>query len=214
MATPAAQPSKVQIARALRITNEVAFEYDVTVRGPTDIGVLRLPLRFGEKVLTVSGADGWKVDGESLDLPITGREGNVIGRPGSLLKTGTFVPDGRAPYEWWLIESDPEHHVTTSTDARPMDPSESPMVRTQPSAHLFLMHPGQHIDVAVQSLTSTDVLAATVKSHQRTMVLTALGDVVTDETLAYDNNGLDYLLFALFRGARRTSRATGRRSGC
>jgi hypothetical protein len=50
--------------------------------------------------------------------------------------------------------------------------------------------------VSVQSLVAADVLAAVVRSHQRTVVLTARGDLVADDQITYENNGIDYLFYA------------------
>src|SRR6185436_7425759 len=61
-------------------------------------------------------------------------------------------------------------------------------------SRLYMVQRGQHIDVAVQTLSSIDVLAAVVRDHERTVVLTRRGDLVADETLRYENNGIDYLL--------------------
>ena len=36
------------------------------MRSGTDLGVVRLPLPFGEKVLDVAGANGWRVEGGEL----------------------------------------------------------------------------------------------------------------------------------------------------
>jgi hypothetical protein len=49
------------------------------------------------------------------------------------------------------------------------------------------------VEVSVQSLVASEVLAAVVRSHDRTLVLTGRGDVVADDTLAYENNGIDWL---------------------
>jgi hypothetical protein len=84
--------------------------------------------------------------------------------------------------------------VTVTGDARQVDAAESPIPRTLPTSRLFMVQRGQHIEVAVQTLGSLDVLAAVVRDHERTVVLTRRGDLVSDETLRYENNGIDYLL--------------------
>ena len=81
-------------------------------------------------------------------------------------------------------------------DARQLDSAESPIARTQATSRLFLVQKGQHIEVSVEPLSSVEVLAAVVRTHQRTIVLTNRGDLVSDDTLAYENNGIDYLLYA------------------
>ena len=108
---------------------------------------------------------------------------------------GGVLQDRRAnPPEWWLLESDAEHRITVNGDARQVDSAESPIARALPTSRLYLVQRGQHIDVTAQTLSSVDVLAAVVRSHERTIVPPACrGDLVADETLTYENNGIDYL---------------------
>lgn len=188
-------PTVFQLSRAVRVGREIGFEYRLVMRSGTDLGVARLPLPFGEKVLDVTGSVGWHVEGGELVLPTSGRNAEMV-ITGTLAKVGSFAPDARSGYEWWLLESDPEHRVTVAGDARQLDAAESPIARTQATSRLFLVQKGQHIEVGVQSLTSVDVLAAVVRAHQRMIVLTERGDLVSDDTLTYENNGIDYLLYA------------------
>jgi len=181
-ATPAAEPPVFQLSRAVRVGREITFEYRLVMRSGTDLGVVRLPLAYGEKVLDVQGSAGWSVQGKDLVLPTAGRSAQMI-------VTGTMA----SSYEWWLVESDAEHRVGVNGDASQVDASESPIPRTQPSARLLLVGRGQHVEVGVQSLVASEVLAAVVRSQERTIVLTTRGDVVTDDTLSYENNGIDWL---------------------
>jgi hypothetical protein len=171
---PLAQPTVFSVARALRVGKSIDFEYKISAQSGTDLGVVHFPLRYGERVVDVAGSSGWRVESEELLLPTT---------------------DTRAPFEWWLLESDAEHRVLATGDAKQHDASESPIVRKEPNSRLYLVQRGQHLDVTVQTLQSLDVLAATVRSHSRTLVLTSAGDLVAQDTLSYDNNGLDYLYF-------------------
>ncbi|HSQ66566.1 MAG TPA: hypothetical protein VLM85_25270, partial [Polyangiaceae bacterium] len=114
---------------------------------------------------------------------------------GTLPNVASLSPDPRSAFEWWLLESDPEHRVLATGDAKQHDSSESPITRREPNSRLFLVQRGQHLEVTVQTLQSLDVLAATVRSHSRTLVLTSAGYLVAQYELAYDNNGLDYLYF-------------------
>lgn len=191
---PSAEPTVFQIERSLHVGKRTEFVYHLSMRSGTELGVVRLPLRFGEHVLSVSGADGWKVEGDELVVPTTARSADVT-ISGDLSKIGSFSPDPRSPFEWWLLEADPEHRLLVTGDAKQHDSSESPMARQEPSSKLFLVSRGQHLDVTVQSLSSLDVLAGVVQRHSRTLVLTAEGDLVSDEDIAYDNSGIDYLLY-------------------
>jgi len=192
------EPTVFQLSRAFRVLRETAFEYRLVLRSGNDLGVVRLPLSLSEKVLEVAGSTGWKVEGSALVLP-------TAGRTASITITGTIAeapkrltPDARSSYEWWLLESDAEHRITASTSetsAKQVDSADSPIPRTQPTSRLFLAKRGELLDLSVQTLTSTDALAAVVRDHARTAVLTARGDWVIDEQLVYENNGVDHLLF-------------------
>lgn len=186
--------STFQLSRAVRVARETHFEYRLVMRSGTDLGVVKLPLRFGENVLDVTGATGWRVDDRELLLPTAGRMATIT-ITGTLPKLGRFEPDERSNYEWWLFESDVEHRVTVAGDARQVDSSESPIARTQPSSKLFLVGRGQQIEASVQALSSVDVLAAIVSRQNRTVVLTRDGNLVSDDQLTYENNGIDYLAY-------------------
>ena len=189
---PGVEPTVFQLSRAVRVGREVNFEYKLVMRSGADLGVVRLPLAFGERVLDVAGAGGFRVDGTTLVLPTSGHNAEIR-ISGTLPQVGSFQPDERSPYEWWLFESDAEHRVTVKGDARQHDSAESPIPRKLPTSRLYLVQRGQKVDVSIQTLSSVDVLAAVIRSHDRTVVLTRKGDLVSDETLGYENNGIDYL---------------------
>jgi hypothetical protein len=189
---PSVEPTVFQLSRAVRVGREIDFEYKLVMRSGSDLGVVRLPLPFGERVLDVSGAGGFRLEGTTLLLPTSGHSADIR-ITGTLAQAGSFKPDDRSPYEWWLFESDAEHRVTVKGEARQLDSAESPIVRKLPTSRLYLAQRGQTLDVSIQTLSSVDVLAAVVRSHDRTVVLTQKGDLVSDETLGYENNGIDYL---------------------
>jgi hypothetical protein len=192
VSSPAEEPPVFQLSRAVRIGRETTFEYRLVMRSGKDLGVVRLPLAFGEKVLDVQGSTGWTLQGTDLVLPTAGRSAQVT-VTGALASVARVEPDARSSYEWWLVESDAEHRLTVSGDARQIDTSQSPIARTQPSARLFMVARGQHLDIAAQALVATEALAAVVREHDRTLVLTARGDLVADDTLSYENDGIDWL---------------------
>src|SRR5262249_53398847 len=144
-AAPAAQPTLFSLARAVRIGKNIEFEYRLTVQSGTDIGVLKLPLRYGEKPVDVGGSTGWRIEGEDIVLPTTGKSATIT-ITGTLSNVASFSPDPRAPFEWWLFETDPEHRVVVTGDAKQHDSSESPITRKQPNSRLFLVQRGQHVD--------------------------------------------------------------------
>ncbi|HEY1955271.1 MAG TPA: hypothetical protein VGH28_06655 [Polyangiaceae bacterium] len=193
-AAPPAQPAVFSIARALRVGKSIDFEYRLTAQSGTELGLLHFPLKYGERVLDVAGSTGWRAESDDLVLPTTGKNAEIT-ITGTLANVASFSPDPRAPFEWWLLETDAEHRIVATGDAKQHDASESPIVRREPSSRLYLVQRGQHLDVTVQTLQSVDVLAATIRSHSRTLVLTAAGDLVAQDTMTYDNNGLDYLYF-------------------
>jgi hypothetical protein len=186
----APDPTVFQLSRAVRIGQQTTFEYKLGLRSGTDLGVVRLPLRFRERVVDVTGVTGWRVEGEELVLPVAGKSADVV-ITGTLGSLASFSPDPRSTSEWWLVESDVEHRVAVSGDAKQVDASSSPIARTQPSSHLFLVQRGEHLDVAVMALAGVDVLAATVRSQSRLLVFGARGEVVAHDTFRYENNGVD-----------------------
>ena len=195
VAAAAEQPAVFQLSRRIRVERQTAFDYKLTLRAGTDLGVVRLPLPNGEKVLDVAGASGWRIEGAELVLPTAGHSAEVT-ITGTLdpLQNKTFSPDARSTYEWWQLDADPEHRLTVSGEARQLDAGESPFART-PSSRLFLVQRGQTLVVAVQTLAAVEALAAVVQNDARTVVITPRGDVVFDDALTYENNGIDYLGF-------------------
>jgi hypothetical protein len=191
---PAAQPAIFSVSRALRVGKSIEFEYKISAQSGTDLGVVHFPLRYGERVVDVAGSTGWRTESEELLLPTTGKRADIT-ITGTLANVSSFAPDPRAPFEWWLLESDAEHRVLANGDAKQHDASESPIVRKEPNSRLYLVQRGQHLDVTVQTLQSMDVLAATIRDHSRTLILTSAGDLVMQDVLSYDNNGLDYLYY-------------------
>ena len=193
--TVEAGPTVFQLSRAVRVGRETTFEYRLVMRSGKDLGVVRVPLSLGEKVLDVTGAAGFRVEEGELILPTSGRSAQMT-ITGTLAKFDSLVVDTRSPYEWWLVESDPEHRVIVSGEARQVDSAESPIPRTQPTSRLYLLQKGQKMGATVTTLAAVDALAAVVRSHHRTVVLTARGDVVADDHVNYENNGVDYLAYA------------------
>jgi hypothetical protein len=188
-------PTVFQLSRAVRVGREVSFEYRLVMRSGADLGVVRLPLTMEEKVLDVTGASGFRVENGELVLSTSGRTAEMT-ITGTLPRLGAFTPDPRSSYEWLLVESDPEHRVNVTGDARQVDSAESPIPRAQATSRLFLVQKGQRIEASVTPLVGVDALAAVVRNHRRTMVITPRGDVVSDDNLSYENNGIDYLAYA------------------
>jgi hypothetical protein len=198
-AKPDAEPPVFQLSRAFRVARETAFEYRLVLRSGSDLGVVRVPLAYGEKVVDVAGSNGFRVEGNELVL-------STSGRSASITITGTvaelprrLTPDPRSAYEWWLLESDGEHRILATDEAssaKQVDSAESPLARTQPTGRLFLAKRGEGLALSVQTLTSTEALGAVVRTQNRRAVLTSQGDWVIDEQLTYENNGVDHLLFS------------------
>ncbi|MBM4357850.1 MAG: hypothetical protein FJ096_07045 [Deltaproteobacteria bacterium] len=188
------EPTVFQLARAVRVGKEIAFEYRLELKSGDDLGLVRLPLAHGEEVLEVTGAPNSRVDGRELVIPTSGKQASVR-ITGRLPTLGTFAPDARSPYEWWLFEGDPEHRVSVEGSGSQVDVAESPIPRVQASARLFLVKKGQSVTARVDTLKSVEVLAAVLRSHERMVVLTDQGDAVLDDAFHYENNGIDYVRF-------------------
>jgi hypothetical protein len=191
-------PSVFRLARALRFGREVSFVYRLTASEGADLGTIHLPLQYGEKIGDVQGSSGWSVDRAELLLPTSGHEAEITisgTLPSSLIGgPKAFAPDGRSAYEWWLVEADPEHRLETGGEAKLVETSQSPIPPVFPGARVHLVQKGQVLGVDVRSLVRGDVLAAVVRTHQRFVAITGRGELISDETLRYDNNGLDHVL--------------------
>ncbi len=187
-------PPVFQVSRALRIQKDITFEYQVSVRSGSEISNITLPLRFSEIVLDVPGYRGWKQANNELVVPVSGRNVTLTVQ-GRLPAVTTFKPDPRSSYEWWLIESDMEHRVNVTTDGKQVDSNESPIPKQLSSPKLFLLAKGQEIKLEVQSLTTLEALAVVISSQSRTITWTRDGDLVAEDYLHYQNNGIDYIAF-------------------
>jgi hypothetical protein len=189
-------PMTFHLSRAIRFANETGFVYRLVASQGTDLGTLELELPNGEKVHEVQGSKDWKVDGKRLVLPTSGKEAEIT-ISGSLpaeTKPRTFSLDSRSPYEWWMIEADPEHRVSIGGEAKLVETSQSPIPPAMPGARVFLVQRGQSIEVESKSLVRGDVLAAVARTERRFIAVTGAGELIVDESVAYENNGLDHLM--------------------
>ncbi len=93
-----------------------------------------------------------------------------------------------------MIESDPEHRVAVGGEPKLVETSQSPIPPTMPGARVFLVQRGQELEVDARSLVRGDVLAAVVRDHDRFVAITGRGELISDETVSFDNNGLDHLM--------------------
>jgi hypothetical protein len=191
-------PPVFRLARALRFARETAFTYKLTASQSTDLGTIRLPLRYGEKVSDVQGASGWSVEGSDVLLPTSGHEAEITIAgtlpPSAVGSLKTFTPDTRSAYEWWLVEADPEHRVEAGGEPKLVETSQSPIPSSFPGARVYLVQKGQALEVDARSLIRGDVLAAVARTHRRYVAITGRGELISDETIGYDNNGLDHLM--------------------
>jgi len=191
-------PPVFRLARALRFGRETSFTYKLTASQSTDLGTIRLPLRYGEKVSDVQGSTGWNVEGDELLLPTSGHEAEITIAgtlpPSSVGSTKSFTPDARSAYEWWLLEADPEHRLDAGGEPKLVETSQSPVPPQFPGARVYLVQKGQALEVDARSLVRGDVLAAVARTHRRFVAITGRGELISDETIVYDNNGLDHLM--------------------
>lgn len=200
-ATPSAPrpPPVFRLARALRYGSETTFVYRLVASQTTELGTLRLPLKIGEKVQDVQGSTGWTVEGADLVLPTSGKEAEitvsgVLPAQGATAPPKTYGPDERSSYEWWMLEADPEHRVSVEGEGKLVETSQSPIPATMPGARVYLLQRGQHLEVDAKSLVRGDVLAAVARTNRRFVAITGRGELISDETIAFDNNGLDHLM--------------------
>ena len=195
------QPPVFRLSRSVRFGTETSFVYRLVASQTTDLGPIKLPLAFGEKVQDVQGSTGWQVEGKELTLPTTGKEAEIT-ISGSLPQTAVGAPaiafktDERSAYEWWMIEADPEHRVAVAGEGKLVETSQSPIPATMPGSRVYLVQRNQQIEVDAKSLVRGDVLAAVARTNRRFVAITGTGELISDETIAFDNNGLEHLMVA------------------
>jgi hypothetical protein len=193
-------PKVFRLSRSVHIAKDTTFIYRLVMSQATDLGTVRIGLPNGERVQEVSGSRGWTSSGHELLLPTTGKEADITitgALEPSAAKDGvrSFGTDERSAYEWWLVESDPDFRVEMSGEAKLVDNNQSPIQGTLPTARTFLVQRGQHLEVDARSLVRGEVLAAVARVESRFVSVTSTGEVIGDETVSYDNNGLDHLTF-------------------
>lgn len=193
-------PKIFRLSRSVRIGKETAFVYRLVMSQATELGTVRLGLFHGERVQEVSGARGWTSSATELSLPLAGKEADititgVLEARAAKEGVRSFGTDERSAYEWWLVESDPDFRVELGGEAKQVDNNQSPIPPTMPTARTFLVQRGQHLEVDAKSLVRGEVLAAVARAQRRFVSVTSTGEIIGDETISYDNNGLDHLRF-------------------
>jgi hypothetical protein len=192
-------PPVFRLSRSVRFGTETSFVYRLVASHTSDLGTMKLPLAFGEKVQDVQGSTGWQVDGKELTLPTTGKEAEIT-ISGSLPPTPAagpplvFKADERSAYEWWMIEADPEHRVAVTGEGKLVETTQSPIPPTMPGSRVYLVQRNQQIEVDSKSLVRGDVLAAVARTNRRFVAITGTGEMISDESIAFDNNGLEHLM--------------------
>lgn len=191
-------PPVFRLSRALRFGSETAFTYRLVTSQETDAGEVRLPLRNGEKISEVQGGaqgSAFRVEDDTLVVPVSGHEPEltITGTLAATKGAREASPDARSAYEWWLVESDPEHRVSLDGDGKLVEPSQSPIPPTMPTARVVLLQRGEHMQIATESLARGDVLAAAIREQRRFVAVTGTGEIISDETASLDDVGLDHL---------------------
>lgn len=189
-------PPVFRLARSIRFGTETTFVYRLVMSHTSDLGTIKLPLAFGEKVQDVQGSTGWQYEAGELSLPTSGHDAEVTisGSLPASTSIRTFKSDDRSAYEWWMIEADPEHRVGIAGEAKLVDTSQSPIPATMPGPRVYLIQRGQHLEVDARSLVRGDVLAAVARTNKRFVAITGGGELISDESILYDNNGLEHLM--------------------
>jgi hypothetical protein len=195
------KPPVFRLSRSVRYGSETSFVYRLVSSHTSELGTIRLPLAFGEKVQDVQGSTGWQLEGKELLLPTSGKEAEIT-ISGSLPPTvvgappAVFKADERSAYEWWMIEADPEHRVAVAGEGKLVEASQSPIPPTMPGSRVYLVQRNQQIEVESRSLVRGDVLAAVARTNRRFVAITGTGELISDESIVFDNNGLEHLMVA------------------
>jgi hypothetical protein len=195
------QPPVFRLSRSIRFGSETSFVYRLVASHTSDLGTMKLPLVFGEKVQDVQGSKDWQVEGKELTLPTTGKEAEITisgSLPASAIGAPplTFKTDERSAYEWWMIEADPEHRVAVGGEGKLVETTQSPIPATMPGSRVYLVQRNQQIEVDAKSLVRGDVLAAVARMNRRFVAITGTGEMISDEAINFDNNGLEHLMVA------------------
>jgi hypothetical protein len=193
------QPPVFRLSRSIRFGTDTRFVYRLVASHTCDLGTLELPLAYGEKVQDVQGSKDWQVDGKELMLPTSGKEAEItisgsLPPSPALAPPLVFKPDERSAYEWWMIEADPEHRVAVGGEAKLVETTQSPIPPTMPGSRVYLVQRNQQIEVDSKSLVRGDVLAAVARTNRRFVAITGTGEMISDESIAFDNNGLEHLM--------------------
>jgi len=184
-------PPVFRLSRSVRFGTETSFVYRLVASYTSDLGTMKLPLAFGEKVQDVQGSTGWTVEGKELSLPTTGKEAEIT-ISGSLPPSPvagpplTFKNDERSAYEWWMIEADPEHRVSVGGEGKLVETTQSPIPPTMPGSRVYLVQRNQQIEVDAKSLVRGDVLAAVARTNRRFVAITGTGEMISDDSIASD----------------------------
>ena len=193
------QPPVFRLSRSVRFGTDTTFVYRLVLSHTSDLGTIKLPLAFGEKVQDVQGSPGWQVTGKEITLPTSGKEAEIT-ISGSLPPSPVGAPplvfkaDERSAYEWWMIEADPEHRVAVGGEGKLVETTQSPIPPTMPGSRVYLVQRNQQIEVDSKSLVRGDVLAAVARTNRRFVAVTGTGEMISDESIAFDNNGLEHLM--------------------
>ncbi len=183
-----------QLNRAFRISDDIAFEYRVFIRSSSQISNYEIPMKNSEIVLDVRGISDWRLEKDTLILNSDQKTIQCI-ITGSIKSLGEMQTDERSNYEWWLIESGPEHRVSINTSGKQVDSSESPIPRQMTLSRLYFLNRNNAIRISVQKLKSLEALAAVIHSQTRKIVWTEDGHLVAQDSITYENSGIDYLVF-------------------
>ncbi len=193
------QPPVFRLSRSVRFGTETSFVYRLVASQTAELGTITLPLAFGEKVQDVQGSTGWQAEGRQLTLPTAGKEAEItisgtlppaaVGAPPLIFKA-----DERSAYEWWMIEADPEHRVAVGGEGKLVETTQSPIPPTMPGSRVYLVQRNQQIEVDAKSLVRGDVLAAVARTNRRFVAITGTGELISDESIVFDNNGLEHLM--------------------
>jgi hypothetical protein len=63
-----------------------------------------------------------------------------------------------------------------------------------PGSRVYLVQRNTQIEVDSKSLVRGDVLAAVARTNRRFVAITGTGELISDEAIAFDNNGLEHLM--------------------
>ena len=168
------------------------FNYVISYKSfGSSLGQATIDLKNNEAILSVSGANDYRVDGKRLLLELGG-ETATINIKGTFNQNALRVPLSEGRHNV-LVESDPQKKMSVSTSAEEIDLTQSPIYPTYSNARAFLASATDVLNINLKDLKMYPSLAASVSTATNTIAITEKGSMLAELNYVYSNTGVDYI---------------------